>query len=164
MEIRRLNRTDNRFEIGRIYEESWRFAYKGIIPQDYLDNISARHWADRLDREGWSSLVLLENGRPVGTGCVCPSRWTAYPGCGEIVSLYLLPEYIGKGFGRLLLNAAVQELVGQGYRDILLWVLEANHRARTFYEHAGFISGEAYMKDTIGGKDVREVLYRLRAE
>lgn len=33
MEIRHINQSDDRFAISRIYEESWKFAYKDIIPQ-----------------------------------------------------------------------------------------------------------------------------------
>lgn len=33
MEIRLLNDTDSREKISRIYEESWKYAYKGIVPE-----------------------------------------------------------------------------------------------------------------------------------
>lgn len=39
MEIRRIQESDDRWKISRIYEESWKFAYQGIVPQDYLDSI-----------------------------------------------------------------------------------------------------------------------------
>lgn len=41
MEIRPLRETDDRLEISRIYEKSWKLAYQGIIPQAYLDGIPA---------------------------------------------------------------------------------------------------------------------------
>lgn len=41
MEIRPLRETDSRLEVSRIYEESWKFAYQGIVPQRYLDGIPA---------------------------------------------------------------------------------------------------------------------------
>ena len=37
MEIRLLLPGDDRREVSRVYEEIWRFAYRGIIPQAYLD-------------------------------------------------------------------------------------------------------------------------------
>lgn len=46
------------------------------------------------------SLVLLENDRFIGTSSYCKSRSEEFSDFGEIVSIYLLPEYIGKGFGR----------------------------------------------------------------
>ena len=39
MEIRYHSESDDRKEISRIYEESWKYAYRGIIPQEYLDAI-----------------------------------------------------------------------------------------------------------------------------
>ena len=43
MEIRHVKRTDDRYAISRIYEESRKFAYKGIVPQSYLDSIPVGH-------------------------------------------------------------------------------------------------------------------------
>ena len=91
---------------------------------------------------------------------VSPSRWPDWPGYGEVVSLYLLPEYMGRGLGKALLPAAVERLKERGFRDILLWVLEKNRRARDFYEKAGFFSAGNFMEDEIGGRPLREVLYR----
>ena len=40
MEIRYIDKNDDPFEISDIYEQSWKYAYKGIIPQEYLDSIT----------------------------------------------------------------------------------------------------------------------------
>lgn len=159
MEIRTLQKTDDRLAVSRIYEESWRSAYRGIVPQAYLDSIPAGQWAPALDRPGWVTLVMAEGTRLIGTSSLCPSRWPECPGFGEIVSLYLLPEYMGRGCGRALLAAAVRELERQGFRDILLWVLEENFRARAFYEKNGFRPGGVSMESEVGGKRLRELLY-----
>ena len=58
MEIRPLRETDSRLEVSRIYEESWKVACRGIVPQAYLDGIPAGRWAEALDRAGWDTLVL----------------------------------------------------------------------------------------------------------
>ena len=105
------------------------------------------------------SLVLLENGRIIGTAAICKSRWEKYSDYGEIVSIYLLPEYIGKGYGASLLEKCVEELKNLGFDRILLWVLEENSRARSFYERNGFTCSGEYMNDTIGGKELKEVMY-----
>ena len=39
MKIRYLVPSDDRKAISSIYEISWKYAYAGIIPQDYLDQI-----------------------------------------------------------------------------------------------------------------------------
>lgn len=159
MEIRPLRETDDRLAVSRIYEESWKFAYRGIVPQAYLDGIPAGLWAANLDQGGRRSLVLEEDGRLAGTACVSPSRWPDYPDFGEVVALYLLPEYMGRGYGTALLETAMEALAGQGYRDILLWVLEENHRARAFYEKHGFHFSGSRMEHAVGGKALGELLY-----
>ena len=37
MEIRYITKDDNPLEISKIYESSWKYAYKNIIPQNYLN-------------------------------------------------------------------------------------------------------------------------------
>lgn len=39
MEIRQIRQEDDRMAISHIYEESWKFAYRNIVPQSYLDSI-----------------------------------------------------------------------------------------------------------------------------
>ena len=162
MEIRYLAQFDDRNEISRIYEESWKYAYRGIIPRDYLESISSGRWANRLDTAGWNTMVCIENGRCIGTSSFCKSRFEKYPDSGEVISIYFLPEFTKKGYGRLLLSAVLDELKRMGFREVFLWVLEDNAPARGFYEKLGFTKTEDYLSDNIGGKDLREVGYIYR--
>lgn len=159
MKIRHIKQDDDRFAISRIYEESWKFAYKDIIPQSYLDSIPPGCWAANLDKEGMNTLVLIEDGIFIGTSSYCKSRFSDFSNFGEIVSIYLLPQYISKGYGKMLLSAAVRELAHLGFNDIFLWVLEDNLRARKFYEKEGFEFSGNYLDNNIGGKEVRELQY-----
>ncbi len=160
MEVRNINESDDRQAISRIYEESWKYAYRGIIPQDYLDAIPAGRWVNRINDPNMHSVVLLDKEKAIGTSSFCESRIEEMRGHGEIVSIYLLPEYMGKGYGKLLLNADIEQLKELGYSEIFLWVLEENKRARAFYESFGFIKSEKILKETIGGKEITEVQYR----
>ena len=118
-------------------------------------------WVPYLEQAGRESLLLLKGEKIVGTASCCASRTPELAGWGEIVSLYLLPEYWGNGWGKALLSAAVKQLESMGYRDLFLWVLEGNQRARAFYECMGFRPSGAYTEDEIGGMPVREIQYRL---
>lgn len=159
MEIRYLSEADDRLAVSGIYEASWKYVYRDILPRDYLESIPAGRWAFRLDGGERTTLVMLEEGRYIGTSSCCASRFPEFDGWGEIVSLYLLPEYMGRGFGKPLLEATVAALAGQGYRDVFLWVLEENRRARAFYEKMNFQLSGARRADVIGGKTVREAAY-----
>ncbi len=164
MEIRYVRPDDSLLAISNIYERSWKYAYQNIIPQDYLDSIPTGRWANSITKNGMNNLVLLENGLIIGTAGICKSRWENYRDYGEIVSIYFLPEYIGKGYGASLLKKCVEELKKLGFHRILLWVLEENSRARRFYERNGFTCSGEYMNDTIGGKELREVMYMMSFE
>lgn len=161
MTIRPLTETDSALELSLVYEESWKYAYKGIIPQDYLDSIPRGRWADTAHQAGRHTLVAAEGERIVGTSCCCRSRLPDMNDWGEIISIYLLPEYMGRGYGRALLTAAVDTLREQGFADVFLWVLEENSRARGFYEKMGFNPSGRYLDDNIGGKPLREIQYCL---
>ncbi len=139
MEIRFITSADNRCDISKVYEDSWKFAYKGIIPQSYLDSIPTGHWASNVDSPDWNTLVCVEDGKIVGTSSFGKSRFEQFAGWGEIISIYLLPDYMGRGYGKALLKTAVRELRKLGLHDIFLWVLEENNVARRFYDKMGFI-------------------------
>ena len=162
MEIRYLSESDDRKEISRIYEESWKYAYRGLIPQEYLDAISEGKWVKNLDSPGWQTMVCLENGKYIGTSSFCRSRFEQYPDSGEVISIYFRPDFIGKGYGHQLFETVLDELRKQGYLEVFLWVLEENVRARHFYEGYGFLKTDDYLNDNIGGKEVREVRYVYR--
>ena len=161
MEIRLVRPEDDRLAISHIYETSWRHAYRGIVPQSYLDALPRGRWAELPDLEGYHSLVALDEGQIVGTACYCPSRLKELSVWGEIVSLYLLPTHMGKGYGRALLTAAVDALRSLGYRSIFLWVLEDNRPARGFYEHMGFQPTGQYLDEPVGGALLRNLQYGL---
>lgn len=159
MKIRLLEQNDDLYEISSIYENSWKYAYKDIIPQDYLDSIPEGRWAKGINREGMRNLVVTDNNKYVGTAGFCRSRWEKYSDYGELVSIYFLPEYIGKGYGKHLLDRCLKELKEMGFDRVLLWVLEDNIRARRFYSKNGFICTDEFIDDNIGGKNLREVMY-----
>lgn len=159
MEIRHLSADDDLNAISRIYEESWKSTYRDILPAAYLEQLPAGHWVPYLKSAGRESLVLTEGHQIIGTSSYGASRSLDFKGWGEIVSIYLLPEYTGKGYGKPLLRAAMTELQLLGFHDIFLWVLEENFIARRFYEKMGFQLSGHYLDDCIGGRELREVQY-----
>ena len=57
---------------------------------------------------------------------------------GWLDRLYVAPGSWGTGAGSLLHDAAVERRRAAGDRRLRLWTLEANHRARAFYERRGW--------------------------
>lgn len=159
LEIRYITKSDDRIAISKVYEESWKYAYKGIVPQDYLDNIPEGQWMSHIEQADRKNLVMVQNGKIIGTSGFGKSRMEEMNGFGEIISLYFLPEYMGKGYGRLLLQAVVHELGEMGFDKVFLWVLEENQNARHFYEKCGFVQTEHFLFSDIGGKELKEIQY-----
>jgi GNAT superfamily N-acetyltransferase len=155
--------------IARVHVASWRDAYAGHMPAEFLAGLDVGQrteaWRQRLPaarRSRGDILVAVSGTDIVGFVHYGPARdEDADPGrTGEIGAIYLRPESIGQGMGRLLMDAAVAGLAGLGYADATLWVLDGNARARRFYERAGWAADGAVMTDDSRGFAIREVRYR----
>jgi GNAT superfamily N-acetyltransferase len=152
--------------LGRLHVRAWQAAYRGQMPDDYLDGLRAEDrqagWdrALRRDRGRDPVLVAVRDGRVVGFAVV---RAAEDPeGAGELSAINVDPDHWGTGAGRALLGAAEAELARLGYQEAVLWVLPGNRRARRFYEVAGWVADGAERTDEVFGVVVAEVRYRRR--
>jgi ribosomal protein S18 acetylase RimI-like enzyme len=167
MEIRPAEDADA-FGIALVHVESWRAAYVGMVPDDFLARLSvdqrARAWRDILARTVWpttGTLVLQRDATVVGFANVGPSRDDdAAPGTGELFAIYLQPDAWGTGGGRRLLAEAVARLQEAGFDRATLWVLKGNERARRFYGAAGWSPDGAERTEPQPGFVLNEVRYR----
>jgi GNAT superfamily N-acetyltransferase len=129
--------------IAEVHVASWRDAYRGLLPDAFLDRLSVddreRSWLATFAEPAFGVLVAEDAERVVGFASFGPSRDEgATAGTGEIPAIYVDPEVLGTGVGRQLFEAAVGKLREGGFARATLWVLEANGRARRFYEKAGW--------------------------
>jgi L-amino acid N-acyltransferase YncA len=139
----RLARPEDARPIAEVHVGSWRHAYRGLLPEGYLDRLSVDEreasWREALATGSAGAVVAEAEGRIVGFASFGPSRdEDAAEGVGEVPAIYVEPEVLGTGVGRSLLAEAAARLRDAGFRRATLWVLEANARARRFYEHAGW--------------------------
>jgi len=147
----------------------WLAAYRGIIPDSYLDAMPAEagQRAESMRRSlldpGDERFYCADaDGRIVGRLVFGCSRDLDRPAAGEVMAIYLLPEFWGQGHGRQLMDFAVASLKAEGYREVLLWVLAENARARRFYERYGFkADGASKLIDL--GRPLVEVRYLLES-
>jgi L-amino acid N-acyltransferase YncA len=140
--IRRATAADAR-GIAEVHVGSWRHAYRGLLPDGFLDRLSVEEreasWREAFRDRGAAVFVAEEEGRVIGFASFGPSRdRDAGPEVGEIPAIYVDPTVVGAGVGRALLDAAIEAMREAGYRRATLWVLEANAHARRFYERAGW--------------------------
>lgn len=136
--------------IAEIHVESWRAAYRGLVPQGYLDALSVpektEFWSAVI-AQGEASLLVARTplGGIAGWLCAGASRDAdAPPGTAEVQALYVRPSHWSLGAGQVLWHACLAQLVVQGaWQRVTLWVLAGNERGLAFYRQAGFVADEA---------------------
>lgn len=126
--------------IADVHHDAWRGAYSGIIPHRALTKMINRRgpdwWANAIRRAA-TVLVVEIGGKLAGYATIGRNRARELPQQGEIYELYLSPEYQGIGLGSRLFAAARKKLADSGLRGMVVWALEDNGGALSFYEGAG---------------------------
>ena len=120
----------HRFDIKKVNEL--------VLPENYPMYL----WEEILSEH--CSFVLLANSIVIGYCCIARK---------SIMSFALLPEYRGKGLGKLLLNTALEHVKSQKWSFITLHVRVDNNIAQNLYKSVGFEIVETVDKyyDTIDG-------------
>ena len=120
----------HRFDIKKVNEL--------VLPENYPMYL----WEEILSEH--CSFVLLANSIVIGYCCISRK---------SIMSFALLPEYRGKGLGKLLLNTALEHVKSQKWSFITLHVRVDNNIAQNLYKSVGFEIVETVDKyyDTIDG-------------
>jgi ribosomal protein S18 acetylase RimI-like enzyme len=137
--IRKAEPRDAR-AIADVHHQAWRGAYSGIIPHRALNAMINRRgddwWANAI-RKSATVLVVEIGGRVAGYATIGKNRARELKQQGEIYELYLLPECQGIGLGSQLFSAAREKLADFGLKGMVVWALEDNVGALSFYEGAG---------------------------
>ena len=154
---------EDAYEHAVCHISSWRSAYKGIVPDEVLDNLSVEEHVEKfkkriIELKDVFYYCMLYDNRIIGHFVISKSRDEDKPNTGEIIAFYLIEDFWGKGYGRIMMNYAVETLKNMGYDEIILWVLEDNNRARRFYEKCGFVF-DGTKKEIIIGKPLIEIRY-----
>jgi RimJ/RimL family protein N-acetyltransferase len=130
-------REDDIEAVSAVRVNGWKAAYQGLVPADYLDQLTVAEDA-RKRREYFAqsdgsveNLVAESGGEVVGWAALGPSRDEDH-GDGELLSFHRLS----------------------------LWVIEGNTGARAFYEAWGFAPDDRTSHWEVCGEKVPEVCYR----
>lgn len=152
--------------LAHVQVDSYRRAYAGILPQEYLDHFTyaeqEQDWRDLLGAGLEEALLVAEDetGQVVGYALGRPGPSEVPPYDGELVSLHVRKDQQGQGAGHALIAAVAGVLEQRGCSSLMLWVLQENRPARALYEHlGGVIIGEktTYLGD--GDIAAQEVAY-----
>jgi GNAT superfamily N-acetyltransferase len=143
--------------IAALHVESWRSAYRGLYPDEFLDGPlleeRVRFWNARMHApapERRHVLTAAAEGALVGFACVLLD---AEPDWGPLLdNLHVKPAFKGHGIGTRLLSAsrewAANAAPGQ---PMHLWVMEGNTAARRFYDRQGGTVAERTTVDVVPG-------------
>lgn len=150
--------------IARAHVDSWRSAYRGIVPNQVLDCLSyvnrERLWTSILAERrvtGHTCVADRGDGTIVGFVDAGSERGGQSATSGEIYAIYLIEAYQRQGIGKQLFFEAGRRLSSDGCKSLMLWVLAANPSCR-FYRAMG---GNPTQRKTImlGGEALVEVAY-----
>lgn len=156
MLIIRPAETDDAPAIAKVHVDTWRTAYRGIVPQDYLDALTVHsrivNWVRIIERGGEDVITLVSedgHGRIVGFASGGALRHRDPRFAAEISSLYVAPRAQRKEHGRRLFLALSNRLAARGLQGLFVWVLAANS-ARGFYETLGGREVDTVTRDFAG--------------
>ncbi len=137
-------KTADAANIARVHIAAWQSAYAGLFPDDFLMSLSLEsreaQWVWTLTGSTNKTAVAERDGKIVGFVSYGPAH---DDDCdpelvAEIIAIYVDPDSWGNQIGTMLYEFAADDLSGQSFVVVTLWVLEANARARRFYERRGF--------------------------
>jgi GNAT superfamily N-acetyltransferase len=157
--------------IAEVTVASWQEAYRDILPEAFLGSLQVgareKAWRDMLsrDEQGRMPAWVAEGENGVGGFVSCgPARDDDVPApSAEVYAIYVRPGQWRKGLGRSLLEAATAHCQAEGSRTLVLWVLEANDRARAFYEAMGWQPDGGRREFELGSDRATEIRYRRTA-
>lgn len=139
--------------VAKVHVAAWQAAYPGLVDQAYLDGLRAEDhvqgWRKRIYSRalGTTEVALDPAGFVIGFVSYGPSRDPDTEGAGELYSLHVHPDHWGRGVGKALFDACVRALRRADYRELHLWVMENDPRARGFYSGRGLSPDGAYKRD-----------------
>jgi len=146
---------------------SRQWGYRGLMPDDGLAGLSPEErepiWREALSSTSANRVWIAEReDRGLGFAAWGPPRDAdVHQHTAELYALYLEQDAAGTGVARALAEGALREMREHRYDRAVLWVLEANHRARRFYERRGWASDGTRKVITRCGTDLVSIRYAI---
>ena len=136
-----------------VHWQTWREAYDDLLPADFQETMTLEKCRFFSQKYPENTLIAMDGKKVVGFISYGNFRDEAIQ-AGEIIALYVLKDYYGKGVSEQLMHAAFVAL--DQFSEIYLWVLKDNKRAIAFYQKMGFtLDGPEKILEL--GKPVKEL-------
>ena len=161
IELRRVS-PDDLDAIVSVHIRSWQHTYRGLLPEEFLQGLDPdprrQYWSERIKLDATPRhrvVVAAANKTTIGFVYTCPNTSADAPDAprearstespvgntapvGLLEYIHVDPDWLGKGIGKSLMHAAMQEMRQEGFDSSVLWVIRENSRARRFYESVGW--------------------------
>ena len=143
---------------------TWLTTYENILPREILEKRIASETGriintknDLINNPNSIKLVGLVDDKIVGMCLAGESETPSFKDAGEIYNLYILKEYQRRHLGNKMFKKAIDELIKQGYIDLVIKCISGNPACK-FYEYHGGKLVEI-INTTIYGFPVNENIY-----
>ena len=136
-----------------VHWQTWREAYDDLLPAEFQETMTLERCRFFSQKYPENTLIAMDGKKVVGFISYGNYRDETIQ-AGEIIALYVLKDYYGKGVSEQLMHTAFVAL--DYFSEIYLWVLKENKRAIAFYQKMGF-SFDGQEKILKLGKHVKEL-------
>lgn len=158
--IRKANLEDLK-EVAEIAVSGWKNTYKGIIDEEYLNNMSVEETYQKI-KEGYqeNNYIVAELNKEIVGFCRYTLNYSKSDenANGEIIALYVKTELKYNGIGTKMFCHVMNDFKKNGNHRVVIGCLKENYPSRKFYEKMG---GKVYTENWFerGGKKYKEVFY-----
>ena len=145
-----------------VHWQTWREAYDDLLPAELQETMTLERCRFFSQKYPDNTLIAMDGMKIVGFISYGNFRDVAIQ-AGEIIALYVLKDYYGKGIAQKLMKEALTTL--EQFSEIFLWVLKENKRAIAFYQKMGFtLDGQEKILEL--GKPITEtrMVYKKSSE
>ncbi len=127
-------------QVARVHVESWQKSFKGIVPQEFLDDMSAekraRAFEEGFAKNSFYKMFVAETSENKIVGFADFGKRSDGTFDAELYAIYFLPEFQGRGIGANLFRFCQNEMTANGFDSMSLETLEKSPY-RNFYEKLG---------------------------
>lgn len=136
----RKRRIEDSLELAHDIALVWNSTYKGIVDDEFLEGLlqnekeSAEKLRNNINKQP-NYYVLTLDDKIIGWIYFTLDS-DKYENAAEIHSLYVLKEWQGKGYGKILYNYAIDIILQNGTKKLIIGCLDGNP-SNEFYRYLG---------------------------
>jgi ribosomal protein S18 acetylase RimI-like enzyme len=156
---------EDALEVARVHIRAWRAAYRGLMPDEYLDGLREQERASRYSLGAAGSgtpetILAVRDGSIRGFASIGSSRDADVPDAGELCALYIDPPHWQEGIGSLLMTHGYERLRARGFDEAILWLLVGNEGAERFYRADGWRPDGSNRHENVWGVESHVIRFR----